>query len=135
MYHTIIRMDNCTIQLSVWKKNCRRDVYVWAILADAHGVILIDACRRPHVGGDTHFKPIHGCERHAHAYYARVSSTAAYDSLLKRTLHCADGVTYHVTPSVQCSGLFKNISLYGMGFRIRSTAVQYTAPTSPPLFH
>ena len=58
----------------------------------------------------------------------------------KKPLHCTDDVTYHVTSPVQCNGLFKNRSLYGMGFRIPSTSLQYTTRpllhyTAPPLLH
>ena len=42
--------------------------------------------------------------------FAFVMSTAAYDSSIKKTLHLTDDVTYHVTPSVQCNGLFVNKS-------------------------
>ena len=58
----------------------------------------------------------------------------------KKTLHCTDGFTYHVTSPVQCNGLFKRKSLYGMGFRIRITSLQYTTRplvhyTALPLLH
>ena len=44
-------------------------------------------------------------------------------------LDCTDDVTYHVTSPVQCKGLFKIKSLYGIGFRIRSSSLHFTAPT------
>ena len=59
--------------------------------------------------------------------FAGDSSIAAYEFLLKKTLHCTDDATYHVTSPVKCNGLFKNKSLYGIGFRIRSNSLQYTA--------
>ena len=51
---------------------------------------------------------------------------------LKKTFHCTDDVTYHVTSPLQCNGLFRNKCWYGMGFRIRSTSIQYT---TRPLLH
>ena len=52
--------------------------------------------------------------------------------IYKKTLHCTNDVTYHVTSPLQCNGLFKNKSLYEIYFRSRSTSLQYTAT---PLFH
>ena len=44
--------------------------------------------------------------------YAGVTSMATYDSF-KKTLHCTDDVTYHLTSPVQCNGLFKYKCWYG----------------------
>ena len=49
---------------------------------------------------------------------------------IKKTFHCTDDITYDVKRT--CNGLFKNKILYGMGFRIRSTSLQYT---ERPLLH
>ena len=59
---------------------------------------------------------------------------------LKKKLYCTDDLTYHMMSPVQCNGLFKNKSLYGMGSRIRSTSLQYTTRpllhyTAPPPLH
>ena len=75
--------------------------------------------------------------------------------ILKKLLHCTDNETYHVTSPVQCDGLFKNKSLYGMGFKAlhfntlynhystalyslqctTTTPLHCTHYTAPPLLH
>ena len=55
-------------------------------------------------------------------------STTAYESSFKQSWHCTDDVTYHVTPPVQCDGLFKNKSWYLMGSEFE--ALHFTSPTT-----